>query len=442
MLERIICRFKEEEDLVNFCERNGFNLTKNTKEFDVHTKERKERREVKKKAPKEETWKKEWFNMPEYVSKKQEVYAKIEFLFNEEDLELARNIFDQQISDKTTSVWFPKLIAGLHSKKRVIGGNAEHKYPIYIVSKNRHDKCFTSRFLTQMEVDHFVVVEPQDLELYKQHVQNEYATILELDMKYKEDYDTFDNDKSNPKVGPGAARNFCWDDSIKRGYAWHWVFDDNAAEGFHYMYHNEKIKCRSGAWFRACEDFVDRYENIAQAGINYSMFCKMTDKTPAFVMNTRIYSFLLIRNDIPYRWRGRYNEDTDLSLRVLKDGWCTVQFNAFLAGKATTQKIKGGNTAEFYAEEGTLPKSQMLEDMHPDVAKVVWKFNRWHHQVDYSGFTQELKLREGIERDYKINDYGMVIIDTEEDNTFDSKTYLEEKYGIKNKKVEKCRVAF
>ena len=155
----------------------------------------------------------------------------------------------------------------------------------------------------------------------------------------------------------------------------------------------------------------------------------MCDKTPAFVMNTRIYSFLLIRNDIPYRWRGRYNEDTDLSLRVLKDGWCTVQFNAFLAGKCTTQKIKGGNTEEFYSKEGTYPKSKMLEDMHPDVAKVVWKFNRWHHHVDYSQFTQTLKLKDDIKRDYKVNNHNMIIIPTEEKNTFDSKSYLEEKYS-------------
>jgi hypothetical protein len=88
----------------------------------------------------------------------------------------------------------------------------------------------------------------------------------------------------------------------------------------------------------------------------------------------------------PYRWRGRYNEDTDLSLRVLKAGYCTIQFNAFLCGKVTTQRMKGGNTKEFYAQEGTLNKSKMLEDMHPDVAKVVWRFNRWHHHVDYSPF--------------------------------------------------------
>lgn len=432
MVENIICRFRNEKDLQEFANKNGFDLSINTKEYDVNTNEAKIKKQGAKRGKSQE-WRKEWKQMPEFVYEDQEPYAKIVFKFNKDDIEKARVVFDQNISERTKSIWYPKLIAGSHSKLRVVGGNATHKYPIYVVSKNRHDKCFTSRFLTQMEVDHFVVVEPQDFELYKQYVENEYATILELDMDYKKNYDCFSDlgrNEDGSNTGPGAARNFVWDDSIKRGYEWHYVMDDNANEGFHYLTNSKKNKCRSGAWFSAIEDFVDRYENIAQAGLNYTMFCVMGQEYPAFVTNTRIYSFLLIRNDIPYRWRGRYNEDTDLSLRILKDGWCTVQFNAFTAGKATTQKIKGGNTEEFYGKEGTWNKSKMLEDMHPDVAKLVWKFNRWHHEVDYSRFTQQLKLKPEYENlEEGINNYGMQIIETEEEDTFDTKSYLEEKYA-------------
>lgn len=442
MIQEIICRFRNEKDLKEFGNKNGFDLNEKTILCDVHTKETKLKKITNRTIkPSTEEWRKEWKEMPEFIYEDVPPYAKIIFKFNEEDLELAKSIFDQSVTEKTKSLWYPKLIQGSHSKLRVVGGNAEHKYPIYVVSKNRHDKCYTSRFLTQMEVDHYVVVEPQDFELYKRDVENKYATILELDMNYKKNYDCFSDlgrnaDGSN--TGPGAARNFAWDDSIKKGFDWHWVMDDNATEGFHYLTNNKKNKCRSGAWFRACEDFVGRYENIAQAGLNYTMFCVMGQKYPAYVTNTRIYSFLLIRNDVPYRWRGRYNEDTDLSLRMLKDGWCTVQFNAFTAGKATTQKIRGGNSAEFYDSEGTWNKSKMLEDMHPDVAKLVWKFNRWHHQVDYSSFTQKLKLKPEYENlKDEINDYGMQIIETEEESTFDSKTYLEEKYAKLINKEEK-----
>jgi hypothetical protein len=113
---------------------------------------------------------------------------------------------------------------------------------------------------------------------------------------------------------------------------------------------------------------------------------------------------------MPYRWRGRYNEDTDLSLRMMKDGWCTVQFNQFLTGKRATQTMRGGNSAEFYDEDGTKNKSQMLADMHPDVARVVWKWNRWHHHVDYSPYKNNKLIPKDdvVYEDY--NEYGMKLV--------------------------------
>ena len=429
MREVIICRFESAKDLKDFNKLNNTNLTPNTTDYWVGT------NEVKLKSNKSnnrkqgiEYWKQHWLEMPQYISEKQEPYAKISFHFEDEDLEVASKMFNQNITDKTTSVWFPKLNAGWYSTLRLVGGSSETKYPIYVISKGRSEMCYTSKHLSQMEVKHYVVVEPNEYFKYRKNVDKRFATVLRLDMRFKKNYDTFDDLGDTKPKGPGGARNFCWEHSLHNGFDFHWVFDDNATEGFHYMNENIKIKCRTGALFKACEDFVDRYNNIAIAGLNYSKFCKMSDKTPAFVMNTRIYSFLLIRNDIPYRWRGRYNEDTDLSLRVLKDGWCTVQFNFLLAGKATTQVIKGGNTDEFYSKEGTLPKSQMLVDMHPDLAKVVFKFSRWHHHVDYSGFTQELHFKKNIKLNDTENDYGTIMINTEEVTTDDYKSYLEHKY--------------
>ena len=63
--------------------------------------------------------------------------------------------------------------------------------------------------------------------------------------------------------------------------------------------------------------------------------------------------------------------------------------------------MKGGNTKEFYAEEGTLPKSQMLADLHPDVASVVWRFNRWHHHVDYKKFNIFKLIPKNVNYDFK-----------------------------------------
>lgn len=286
------------------------------------------------------------------------------------------------------------------------GGEMNPRFPIYIVSKGRWKSRLTSKALDYMNVSYKIIVEKEEFDLYANEVGKD--KLLILPQKYLDEYDTFWPRQEDNKTGPGAARNFAWDHSISLGYDWHWVMDDNL-DAFHRMNRNIKAEVDTGTIFYCMEEFVLRYENVAIAGPNYYSFCKATDKVPAFIINTRIYSCLLIRNDIPYRWRGRYNEDTDLSIRVLKDGWCTIQFNAFLQGKVTTQRMSGGNTEEFYKQEGTYNKSKMLEDMHPDVAKVVYKFNRWHHSVNYKVFNNELVKKSGIKTDKKINNYNMYL---------------------------------
>jgi hypothetical protein len=183
--------------------------------------------------------------------------------------------------------------------------------------------------------------------------------------------------------------------------------DDNI-RGFSRFHKNLHLKVLSGAFFRWMEDFVLRYENIAMAGPNYEMFTPAAYgvKIPPFVMNTRIYSCNLIRNDVAFRWRGRYNEDTILSLDMLKAGWCTVQFNAFCQKKIATQVIKGGNTEEFYAKEGTLAKSKMQVAVHPDVSRLTQRFGRWHHQVNYRPSQRNL-LRRKKDAMLQVPDYGI-----------------------------------
>tara|TARA_R110000851_G_C13008424_1_gene559086 strand:+ start:61 stop:1227 length:1167 start_codon:yes stop_codon:yes gene_type:complete len=289
----------------------------------------------------------------------------------------------QKITRKTKSIWFPyKSHWGDTPKRYKSQLNIGLRYPIYIVSKGRSKNGLTTKALDKMGVPHFIVVEIHEAAEYKKCTN---AKILVLPSRYLSNYETCDDLGNSKSKGPGAARNFCIDHSASNGFNRHWVMDDNL-DAFHYLNKNEKLEVDCDSTLAAAEDFVDRFSNVPVAGMNYYSFCKKTDSVPPIVLNTRIYSCLLIDNGSGYRWRGRYNEDTDLSLRVLKDGLCTIQFNAFLCGKVTTQRMKGGNSKEFYDSEGTLPKSQMIENLHPDVAKVVWRFNRWHHHVNYKPF--------------------------------------------------------
>jgi len=284
----------------------------------------------------------------------------------------------------------------------------EPRFPIYIPSKGRADSRLTAKALEMMGVPYLVVVEEQERAEYEAVIDPK--KVLVLDPVYQRDYDTFDDLGSSKSKGPGAARNFIWEHSISEGHEWHWTMDDNIFK-FYRFNRNRQIPVSDGACIAAMEDFCLRYTNVAMAGPNYFMFAPRKIKVPPFVTNTRIYSCNLIRNDVPYRWRGRYNEDTDLSLRMLKGGWCTVQFNAFLQHKSPTQKIKGGNTAEFYAKEGTLEKSKMQVRMHPDCSRLVWRFGRWHHYVDYSRFKTKLIRKPEVEVPKGVDDYGMKIVE-------------------------------
>jgi len=272
------------------------------------------------------------------------------------------------------------------------------KYPIYIISKGRYKNCLTARELNLMNVPFKIVVEPQEKKMYgdKWGYENLITTPF-----------------SNLGKGSIPVRNFVWEHSINIGAKRHWVLDDNI-EGFHRLNRNMKPKVTDGTIFKCCEDFTERYINVPISGMNYYSFCKTTDKVPPYYLNTRIYSCILIDNSLEFRWRGKYNEDTDLSLRTLKAGYCTLLFNAFLVGKVTTMRMKGGNTEDVYGDTDNRKEfAESLQKQHPDLVSVTWKFNRWHHQVNYKPFKRnKLIKKDGLIIPDKINNYGMILIET------------------------------
>jgi len=284
--------------------------------------------------------------------------------------------------------------------------NPEH--PIYIPSKGRHDTRLTMKVFDRLRVPYTVVVEEQEYADYAAVVEKK--RLLVLDAKYQRDYDPYCKLKPYESRGSGPARNFIWDHAIANGHAWHWVIDDNI-ECFFRMNRNLRVPVADGSMFRAMESFAERYKNIALVGPDYvwQATARKVEHEP-FTLNTRIYSCLLVRNDTGFRWRGRFNEDTDLSLRVLKAGWCTVMFKAFLQRKMTTLTMPGGNTDSIYID-GTLAKSRMIVSMHPDVARLTWKFKRWHHHIDYRPFkNNKLILRDDIEQPAGVDDFGMRLV--------------------------------
>ncbi len=323
-------------------------------------------------------------------------------------------LIKQQLSFETGYTYFPKTEKTVSKGSFWVSKFEDHqpRYPIFIISKGRAYSRLTAKALDRMGVPYRLIIEPQEWDAYETFFDPNQLIVAPF---------------SNHGAGPGRARNLAWDISIAEGYDAHWVLDDNLRD-FYRLHENRRIRVADGGCFRVMEDFFDRFDNLQIAGPQYRFFCAPRSGYPPFVLNTRIYSCLLIRNTCKHRWEGKYNEDTHLSLRVLKDADCTIQWNEFMQEKMPTQALSGGNTSEIYHAEyvgdedelelgtyhanGTWNKSLMLTRMHPDVVREpVWKFGRWHHEVDYSPFKNNtLRFKKGCETQDRRYEFELITL--------------------------------
>jgi len=267
------------------------------------------------------------------------------------------------------------------------------RYPIYVPSRGRITprECLTARFLDSDGVPFRLVVEAQQADEYARYWGAERLIVLPF-----------------RDQGLIAARNWIKAQSIAAGDVRHWQLDDNI-KCVKRIYRQRRIRCRAGVALAATEDFVDRYENIAIAGLAYTFF---GIAAPPFRVNCHIYSCTLVLNAIPHGWRRQLNDDTDLCLQVLVDGWCTLQMNAFLADKAGTMSIRGGNTP-IYLGDGRLRMARSLAKDWPRVVSVSRRFRKPQHVVRkaWRQFDNKLRLKPGVDLTTlpAVHEYGMTL---------------------------------
>jgi len=277
-----------------------------------------------------------------------------------------------------------------------------NKYPIFIPTKSRFKTPLTINMFKKQRVDFTIVIEEQEYDDYAKIVDK--SNILVVPHKNK---------------GVTQTRNWLWNYAESKGYEKYWTFDDNIGRVYR-RNHNRKIQVADGTYLKVIEDFADRYENLYLIGMNYSGFAPTRDNCPIFYLNTRVYSNMLLTTNAKFsngekiRWKLFYNEDTDLCLRLLKDGLPTLQLNAFLIDKTATMVLKGGNT-EYYQSEECKGRYKFVEELvnaHSDVVTFTEKFNRTHHQVNYKPFRKnKLVRKQGLVIPNRINEYGMELVD-------------------------------
>jgi hypothetical protein len=304
------------------------------------------------------------------------------------------------------SCWYPERNSDLYTLSRmdcISTTEIKPKYPIYIISLGRWEKRRTVKYLEKCNIDYKIVVEPSEYDNYASVINPNKILVCPEDFS---------------KQGKGGipVRNFVWEHSIKQGALKHWILDDNIER----YYRNNKCQNSemfSGAVFKIVEDYTDRYENVKMSGHQYLSYCPEGKIRPPFTFNTRIFSSILLSNDIypKYKWEGRYNEDVDLSIRLQKDGYVNILCNFIICDKETTMKDKGGNTNTIYSvEDAHLKKAQELQKKHPDCVSVVpHKTRKFHHKVDFSNFQNKLKMKDNLILEDKTNEYTLKYVKQE-----------------------------
>jgi hypothetical protein len=273
------------------------------------------------------------------------------------------------------------------------------RFPVFIPTKGRWESRLTIKALETIGVPYTAFIEAQEYEQYAAVVNPAKLHVM-----------------PHRDKGLVVTRNYIWDYAQSIGAERFWTFDDNIAN-FQRLNKGAKVYMGDGTFLYAIEDFALRYVNLPIVGMAYRGFAKQNQKLPPIILNTRVYSNMLIETNAcdpatgqPFRNEGFYNDDTDLCLRVLKAGLCVAQINAFLIGKQATMTISGGMTPH-YQGDGRYKMADELRRKHPDVVTITRKWGRWQHQVDYRPFKNNRLIRKpGIEIPDGPNEYGMKLV--------------------------------
>ena len=263
------------------------------------------------------------------------------------------------------------------------------RFPVYIPTRGRPEKQLTVGKLRRAGITPALVVEEAEHDAYA--AANPDCPILVWPSRYMDEYER--TPELDPHPTTGAAHNFAWDHARDAGFTHHWVMDDNI-----YEFRPRSTTGRARVIgtnpdpFRWHEDMMLRYRNLA----GFALGLGHTFGAKPFSINTRLYCAVLYRNDLDrygIKWRRGLNDDTIVSLDILKTGyWCTAESHMLLnykVGTSRANRLPGGMT-DFYADGGFIRKAAEAVRCHPDCVKMVSRYGRVHHQIDYSQFKQRL----------------------------------------------------
>lgn len=264
---------------------------------------------------------------------------------------------------------------------------------IYIISKGR-PSCRTARTLTELEYpgEWFIVCGTNDDKL-KEYQDKWGKRVLVFDFnKELETIDTLDNfGFDSMPSGATPVRNATRGLSDERGELRHWQFDDDYTHFRVYDHETKKNRNVTGA---ELENVLFNISTFAHnADVPNTGFAVATDTFPemVFTFSRRVFNAHNLTSDKTkfVKWRSRMNDDLINAIEVYYSGKTEYSFKFLGLAMPPTQSEEGGLT-EFYEAEGTVRKTAYAVLIAPQAVKLVQKFGRYHHKVNWEAICPKL----------------------------------------------------
>jgi hypothetical protein len=276
-------------------------------------------------------------------------------------------------------------------------------FPIYIISKGRSRatmKTGTTGALSKFGIPHYIMVEPQEEELYN---NNKFpaSTILTIPQSERDkDHERFcdwsigKEAELGASMGRGAvaSRNSTKLHAKESGARAFYNMDDNATGFFkwmtekeldfydcwHALQQDETVPEKDRSYYRNLEKwgfakvsmmrfnenegdkvkqiFFDDFEpnlfkidNLAFIGFNTVDACpRCVAQYLIRPVGRRVYSCTLMKSDYELEWWGQTSDDVLLNIDCLSHGYVMACLWRWVMGKPFTQTTKGGCTTDAY----------------------------------------------------------------------------------------------
>lgn len=264
---------------------------------------------------------------------------------------------------------------------------------IYILSKGRPE-CLTARILTDIKyTGRWHIVCGNDditLEQYKKNWRDR-VIVFDIDEQLSK-CDFIDNFGIDFKFYGGVpVRNAIIKISRQNGEKRHWQFDDDY-NSFYIIDKNFKKWHKLNG--KELEFELNKLAMFAYTGnLSNIGFALSSETMPQVVKSksSRVFNTHNISNDLELNvtWRSRMNGDVINAIDTFRSGRYEMCVKYLKLQMDETQRGDGGNSL-LYKELGTVRKTAYPIIVDPLNVKLIIKFGRHHHAVNWKGIAPKL----------------------------------------------------